>query len=470
EGIDDGDIDDVHSYINWYDHCIFKQFNGEFQRDHKNEGRPLISQEMSTGYPNNETGHPTRFYTLVHQNPQALVGYEAYAFGNPEAFLKVQSFITGELAEALRRSNDRGSGILHFALLTWFRTVYDAENMEPYPTYYAMQRALQPILVSAELWGRNFYAGEKLPARICVVNDWESGDDLKPTWLHWQIETGNGQVIASGKEEVPAVKHYGRQWLTPGIPIPENLPAAKTKAKLRLRLTENGREVSANEYEILLAERRWTQPATAGKRIVLVDNNRISTVLDALNVPYRLVPDIRQAVKQPADLLIVSGNENTGVQQAGDLKQYIAGGGKVLMLNNEETAKAVFPEYITGWLEPTEGDIVNMEIPESPVFDAIDLLELRYFNNNRREIPVVCRTALHLNRNEKVEELANQTKIHGYINGDMEQRSNYVKTIKAFPIVKITEGKGEALVSTMAHDKALTDPVAARLLANMILF
>ncbi|MDR1121023.1 MAG: glycoside hydrolase family 2, partial [Dysgonamonadaceae bacterium] len=169
EGIDDGDIDDVHSYINWYDHTLFKQFNGEFQRDHKNEGRPLISQEMSTGYPNNETGHPTRFYTLVHQNPQTLVGYEAYAFGNPDYFLKTQAFITGELAEALRRSSDRASGIIHFALLTWFRNVYDAKNIEPYPAYYAMQRALQPALVSAELWGRNFYAGEKLPARICVV-------------------------------------------------------------------------------------------------------------------------------------------------------------------------------------------------------------------------------------------------------------------------------------------------------------
>jgi hypothetical protein len=94
--IDDGDIDDVHAYINWYDHTIFKQFNGEFQRDHKNEGRPLISQEMSTGYPNSETGHATRFYTLVHQNPQTLIGYQAYAFGNPEAFLKTHAFITGE--------------------------------------------------------------------------------------------------------------------------------------------------------------------------------------------------------------------------------------------------------------------------------------------------------------------------------------------------------------------------------------
>ena len=469
KGIDDGDIDDVHSYVNWYDNSIFKQFNGEFQRDHKNEGRPLISQEMSTGYPNNETGHPTRFYTLVHQNPQALVGYQAYAFGNPEAFLKVQSFITGELAEALRRSNDKASGIIHFSLTTWFRNVYDAKTIEPYPTYYAMQRALSPVLVSAELWGRNFYTGEKLPARICIVNDLESGNDLKPSLLRWQIETGNGEIIASGKENIPVVKHYGREWITPDINIPAAISGNKTNAKFKLQLIEDNRQISANEYDILLAKPDWTKTVQTNKKIALVDNNNMSSVFDALNVKYQTTRDISSALVSKADLIVLSGiNKNTDIQEMKNLKDYISKGGKVLMLNSEETAKAVFPEYITGWIIPSEGEIVNMEVPESPVFDGIDLLELRYFNNNKREIPAVCRLALQLNRNENVEELASQTKVHGYINGDMEKRSDYVKTIKGFPIVKIREGKGETLISTMSHEKSLTDPVAARLLANMI--
>lgn len=103
-------------------------FNGEFQKRFKMVDRPLISQEMSTGYPNNETGHPTRSYQLIHQNPQSLIGYECYDFSNPQSFLNVQAFITGELAEALRRSNDQASGIMHFALLTWFRQVYDYQR------------------------------------------------------------------------------------------------------------------------------------------------------------------------------------------------------------------------------------------------------------------------------------------------------------------------------------------------------
>ena len=84
-----------------------------------------------------------------------LIGYESYDWADPASFLKVQAFITGELAETLRRSNDQASGIMHFALMTWFRQTYDYQNIEPYPTYYALKRALQPVLVSAELWGRN---------------------------------------------------------------------------------------------------------------------------------------------------------------------------------------------------------------------------------------------------------------------------------------------------------------------------
>ena len=49
--VDDGDIDDNHAYYNWYDYSLFRFFNGEFQKRFKTPGRPLISQEMSTGYP-----------------------------------------------------------------------------------------------------------------------------------------------------------------------------------------------------------------------------------------------------------------------------------------------------------------------------------------------------------------------------------------------------------------------------------
>jgi len=468
--IDDGDVDDVHAYYNWYDYTVFKFFKGEFQKNYKNPGRPLISQEMSTGYPNNETGHATRFYNLVHQNPQSLIGYQSYEYANPNDFLEVQSFITGELAEAFRRTGDQSSGILHFSLATWFRNVYDAENIEPYPTYYALKRALQPVLVSAELWGRHFYAGEKLPVQMVVVNDRENGKDLEPSALHWELTSESGEIMAKGIIQIPKVKHYTRQITTPGIEIPNRLPETKTPSVLKLGLTENGVQVSENEYKILLAEKTWSRSAIPStKKIALVSYDGIEKNLDFLNINYTFEQTIADAMKRKSDIYILSGlDKHCSDEEMSQIKSYISEGGKVLISNSPETVQKLFPEYITGFMIPTEGDIVNMEISESPVFDGIGLLELRYFNNNEREIPTVCHSVLKINRNPNVIELAGQIKIHGYINGEMQQRSEYMKTIKGFPLVEIKDNQGIALLSTMSIDKADTDPIAGKLLVNMI--
>jgi hypothetical protein len=75
--------------------------------------------------------------------------------------------------------------------------------------------------------------------------------------------------------------------------------------------------------------------------------------------------------------------------------------------------------------------------------------------------------AFKINRNPNVIELANQTKIHGYIRGEMLERTDFVKSIKGFSIIRINKG-GSAIVSGMMLEKATTDPIAGRLLVNMV--
>ena len=468
--IDDGDIDDDHKYINWYNNSIFQYFKGEFQKK-VNPGRPFISQELSTGYPNAETGHATRFYNLVHQNPQSLIGYQSYEYGNPQAFLNVNSFITGELAESMRRTGDKMAGVLHFALLTWFRNVYDAKKIEPYPTYFAMQRAMSPVLVSAELWGRNLYGGEKIPVKIAVVNDRENGTAVNESKLQWELQAENGEKIVSGTENVPPVQHSGRQWVTPEIKIPENLPSQKSVAKLKIRLYENETQISENEYKLNIATKQWSASAiNSSKKIALVDFNGINKSLDFLKVKYTTYSSIALALQSKADVYIFSGldlEKNCSEQDLKLIRNSINKGAKTILLKSPEATQKIYPEYITGFIVPSEGDIVNMEIPESPVFNEIGLFDIRYFNNNKREIPTVCNAAFKINRSPNVIELANQTKIHGYINGAMAERSEYVKTIKGFPLLKINSG-GSAIISTMNLEKSVTDPIAGRLFTNII--
>lgn len=467
--IDDGDIDDVHAYINWYDNSVFSQFNGEFQKRNKNEGRPLISQEMSSGYPNNETGHPTRFYTQVHQTPQTLVGDLAYEYSDPAYFLNSQSFITGEQAEAYRRTWDQGSGVLHFALLTWFKNVYDKKTIAPFPTYYALKRALQPVLVSAELWGRHFYAGEKLPTRICVVNDRHEGTSLEASLLTWQLVDEKGTVMTSGKQDIPSVAYYSRQWVTPEINIPQNLPSDYVNGKLQLSLTVNGKNISNNEYSVILGNKKYV--ATSTSAVVLTTSSAdTKAAFDAIQSKYTVASTITEALSKKAKVYVFDGlklGPNCTADELQQLKAFVSKGGRVLLLNAAGIAKDLYPEHVSNILAFKEGDIVNMDIPESPVFDGLGLLDLRYFNNNKRELPEVCSTALSINRNDKVDILAKHINVHGYIDGDMNARKNKMQQIQGATIVRVNDN-GTAILSTMELEKATTDPVAGKLLSNMI--
>lgn len=468
--IDDGDLDDIHYYPNWYKDTFFKQFNGEFQEKYRNEGRPLISQELSTGYSNNETGHAVRFYTIAHQTPQALIGNQAYPFANPNIFLKVHCLITKEIAEALRRTNDKASGFMHFSALTWFRDVYDAQKITPYPIYFGLKKALSPVLISAELWGRNFYAGEKLPTRICIVNDRSDGSVVTSSILKWSLVDDKGKNIIQGEEIIPEVKHSSRYWFTPSIRIPQALSADKVTLKLRLSLIERGKEISGNEYDLLVAQKSWAQQSVNTKT-VLVDFNNTQHLFDFLKIPYRSALTIDNSLKMKAGLLVLAGmdiQKNCTKEDLVKIRSYITKGGKVLLLGSEEVTRMLYPEYIRETMVPDDGDIVSMEIPESPLFDGIDQTELRYFNNNKREVPTVCHSVMMINRDPHVTELASQLKIHGYKPIGVQVHSKYIKTIKGFSIIKISDQQGTVIVSTMAHEKAVTDPIMGRLLVNMI--
>jgi hypothetical protein len=127
----------------------------------------------------------------------------------------------------------------------------------------------------------------------------------------------------------------------------------------------------------------------------------------------------------------------------------------------------LYPEYIRSFLKDN-GEITTMDIPESPIFNGIEPLETRYLNNNKRESPAVISGAFRINRDTNMEALATFSKIHGYLQGDVNSRMKRLDQIKGFSIVKIKDN-GIALLSEIRLDKAVSDPVAGKLLVNMLL-
>ena len=305
---DDGDIDDGHNYQGWYNTSVFDVFDKKQLLNRKTNGRPLISQEWSSGYPNTETGHHTRSYLWQHQNTQTHIGNQAYPFGNPSYSLENNAFLTSELVEAVRRTHDKLAGMHNFSSITWFQNVYDAEKVKPYPTYYRMKNSLNPILVSAELWGRHYFTGDKLPTRFCIVNDKLNGEDLEASILEWEITYEDNRIVSSGEYSIPKIAHYSRKWLTPNIILPENFSGNRLDGKLKLYLKQNRKVVAKNEYNLFIAKKSWVKPLHNSKKIIVVDfDNNTIPVLDMLNYKYIKVNTLNEAFSKKADIYIVSG-------------------------------------------------------------------------------------------------------------------------------------------------------------------
>lgn len=464
DSIDDGDADDIHAYYNWYDNTMFQFFKGEFQRDNKYPGRVLISQEMSTGYPNNETGHPTRSYQLIHQNPFSFVGYNCYDFSDPKYFLSTLSLTTGELGEALRRTTPEGSGIMQFAVMSWFQQCYDARHIKPWPVFTALSRTMQPVLVSAELWGRNVYAGTPLTTRFYVVNDREDGSTVKTPTLSWLIQDEQGNILKKGHEQLPDIVGYQHYFMTPAITLPA-ISQDKINAKLVINLTEGGKQISHNEYNLVMARPELNVGKVKAARITVLGD---ASSLDFLKASYREATTVKDLLRK-TDLAILSGDVNLSADDAALIHKYEAKGGHLLVLNDNKAVQTLYPEYLKSWFTPTEGDYAYMEKDEDPVFDGLDELSLRFFNDNQREVPTVCNSVLKTVRNDNVEELAGHMKVHAYIDGGTpEDRLKRIDNIRGYTLLRIHDGKGSTLVSTMCTEKASTDPIAGQLLVNMI--
>lgn len=466
KGFDDGDIDDTHCYPGWYEPSFFHHYDGSICTRRSYPGRPLISQEMSTGYPRNDDGHPCRFYLFKHYTPQSLVGDEAWENRDPAIFLARQAFITKELAENFRRvSRDKCSGILHFAYLSWFKNVWAPESISPFPAYEGIKLALQPVLVSAELYGRHFYFGSRHTIRVCIANDAENMCDLPPTHLQWQIETGD-EVLAQGSVSVAPVAYYSNHWIDLAIALPEAELPRRVAAQLTLRLFEGQKVFGRNSYDIDVASHAWAWYADWGRVAIFSpagDNG-------ALRRPgARSVGSLADLRPDDTVVLLDAGASLVSRGEADALRHHIEGGGNALLLNGGSQLASVFPEHVASFSEG-EYEIAFMQVPESPFFDGLEPLDLAWWERGSRKIPQVCAGSHRLvNGAPKLSALASVFKTHGYL-----KESADFKRISGSPLFEIGAGDGHngggriVVCELMLLETALFDPIAARLLNNLI--
>lgn len=450
-GFDDGDVDDVHQYYSWYHPSYTTACNGEFAEGIASPDRPFISQELSSGYARNDDGLPVRFYLYKHGTPLALVGDLAYEHNDRSHFLNRLAFTTKETIEAIRRTNrDQAAGALNFSYLTWFKDVHTTD-LQPWAPYHSLKLALEPVLASVELAGLHFFCEDTLRRRVILINDASDAAAIAPGSLIWEVVDKSGRILSTGRQPTPQVEYYSNGCIDVEFAMPQNV-VGRCEAELCLRLVSNGRTLTENRYDIVVASRQWASLPLAGRKI---------TLDHAAWVQHRdcdLCPST-------TPYMIVRGDDEGVSQNLAKLRSYVERGGRLLFLNAGELLPIMLPGIVKSYRK-VRGEIVHAFLPESPVFDGIESRDLAWFHSDGSTPALACEGVFRVDRDHpKTTILAQFCDYHNYLNHP-EDIMEYTGT----PLWECQLGSGLILASEMNPAAVASDPIAARLQANLFAY
>ncbi len=469
--IDDGDTDDRHVYFNWYNEDFFQIYDGEFGKriywsPGANPDRPYFGQEVSTGYPNNDDGHFCRKYIFRHYVPHAFYGDWAWEDHDPSPALQRHAMMTKELAEVIRRTSPETSGLLLFANTCWYRNVFDARTITPYPVHEAVKLAYQPILPSLELFGRNFYAGASFQPRFYVVNDGVDGKALASARFEWQIIRGN-QLLAGGGKDLPSIPHGSKYLDSLRITFPTQFTGERAQCKIVVSLLQKGSTIAHNEYDITVGKRGWPSlpESLTKKRIGLFDlTGKTRALFDFLGIQYIPLKDLTQIRTVGMDLLVVA-NLDAGSEVPynwEDVKNMPGRGVPALLIHAGKHVQWLLPSLVDE-IYDHEGRIVHMKMPEHPAFKEIEPFDIAWWQQEGRERPIACRRSYRFKDIQGVTSLCEYLRPHVYISNPEEE----LRKMKGSPLVEVHD-KGTLVASELELNRGVKDPVAAKVFVNLL--
>jgi hypothetical protein len=376
-GIDDGDIDDLHRYNNWYAPSSFvidSKFEGEMK--HNGGGRPLMGQEMSTGYPDLDSGLPVFRYTRDLMTPQAWVGLDSYPGRDPAVFLEHHRAVTKRWAEQLRfQRGTNTAGFMLFAAECWFSHSYDPKTLAPYPVYNAMGQADAPVGLAWETGRRRFFSGEKLDTAIFISNDDDQFRDLHDLKLEVIFPGAAAQKLAH-VAELP----YCKTIRVPATLVIPTTGKPRQKMQMILRLKRGGKSISET-----------TEPVE---------------VFQMNAVP----------IKNPAPVIVLGRGASLDLLAAGNaVRQRIEDGATAIVFSPGQGIAKMFPEAVRD-SKKVVGEFADFSpIAGTPLARELQPMDLKWWGRANDWRMFVASEAQRLRENGPARELIRYIPPHGYM-------------------------------------------------------
>ncbi|HET8655366.1 MAG TPA: glycoside hydrolase family 2 TIM barrel-domain containing protein, partial [Longimicrobiaceae bacterium] len=466
-GIDDGDLDDIHRYNGWYGDSNFVQ-DSKFEKEmERNRGtRPFIGQEMSSGYPNLDDGLPVAHYTRELAVPQAWVGYNAYPGSDPAVWLKHHRAVTKRWAEQLRfQRGDRTAGFMMFAAECWYSHSYDPDRVDPYPVYEAMQQAWAPVGLALKTARRRFHAGEELATSVFVTNDDEQFRDHADLTLQVAFVDEADRPVAGSATvgRLGDLAYYRTAEVPVRISMPE-IGAPRQHLRMVTRLLENGAELSrtVDLIELLRTDAFGDDP-TGRAAVALSLGPELRAFIEGRRIFSKVEKSLPEAQPEAAVVLLGPGHPLDELAAGGPVRRWIENGATAVVFSPGEKIAGIFPSEI-GLARPDVGEYADpVPVAGTKLTEHLEAMDLKWWGRKDDERAFVAGEHYLLADGARARELIRFIPSHGYISE--EKVPGMFRTV----LCELRLGRGRLWVCGLDLEASVSvDPAAALFARNLL--
>jgi hypothetical protein len=462
-GIDDGDVDDIHRYRGWYSDSPFV-VDSQVDTRNADPARPFIGQEVSTGYPDLDTGLPVLRYTRDLLTPQAWVGQDAYPGSDPAVFLEHDRAVTKRWAEQLRfQRGDRTAGFMLFSAECWFTHSYDASTVSPYPVYAAMRDAWAPIGLVLETGRRRFYAGELIETAAFITNDDEQFRDLRELTLRVVFidERTGKQISAHEVGKIDSLPYYGTVGRLFRLRIPQtNEP--RQQMQLKLVLNDKKGEVgrTLDRIEVFPTPVEQTAPTSDTQAAMFSLGEDLRAVIKESRVFRQVGEEVAPNSEASSSVIFVGGGDAMKeMAQGGRLRGLVERGATAILFSPGKSVVELFPNDVLEARKVTGEYADYAPSAGTKLTEGLRTMDIKWWGRRNDWRVFVASSSHRLKPGGAARELIRFIPSHGYI--PAERVPEQYQTV----LFEIRLGKGRVWVCDLDLEESVRVDPAARVLA-----
>lgn len=483
----EGDVCDVHRYWGWYYNSFLTYYNLRdklypqplFGDPVKNQ--PLTFTECVGAF----TGSSGEFNVIRSKQLAPRLGWIGHTETPREDALEYQAFMTKQACESFRRMrplNPRLAGLMPFTILFYnWAGISSFAEMKPKPVMEAMRLAYQPVLLSWELWTPQVYAGTTVRAVAHVLNDDDANRPLTNATLAISVRDREGRECCGERIALPAIPHFEIWRRELALKLPSHLA---TGEYLVTGTVFCGSEVrSTNAVTLFVAGGDWkrSQPVVDSAVYLYDPAGNTAVALKQIGVQSHQL-ELESKLPEGMKVLVIGEGawDRRSAAAKDALRAFVRGGGRILCLAQEGT------QFDSTWLpqevefftsSPNETNYpprsrpfreqmnVNLERPDHPAFAGLNRRRFRLWSDHtgwdqaQPGFPKIypVGSGFKLVKPEALE--------HTAILAD------YDRGLEGVALCEMFDGAGSVILSAFdLVNRACLDPVADRLLANLVAY